>query len=145
MGSSNLDDAISERVNCFLQGRNDVRLLDAGCGARNHFRFSHVAKVVGIDVSAKQLEQNDAVQEKILGDIQTYPLPKEEFDIVVCRDVLEHVPRPREALLNMFNTLKVGGLLILVFPNFFSFKGMATKFTPYRLHQLFYHYMNYSM
>jgi len=98
---------------------------------------------VGIDISKEQLEQNAVVQEKILGDIQIFPLPKEEFDVVVCWWVLEHLSRPKDALFNMFRSLKPGGLLILAFPNLLSFKGLATKITPFWCHTLFYQLMKY--
>jgi len=143
MGAGKFGNTISEIANDILKDRTSLKMLEAGCGSASYFDFANVAVSVGIDISQEQLNQNRFIQEKILGDIQTYPLDKEEFDIVVCWDVLEHIPRPREALLNLFNSVKKDGLLILSFPNVFSFKGLATKFTPFWFHRLLYRWSNY--
>lgn len=135
---ASLRDEIQDRVNSFLRGREDVKLLEAGSGSTSHFSFTSVTRSVGIDVSQQQLDQNIAIQEKILGDIQSYPLPNMEYDVVVCWDVLEHLSRPRKALLNLFRTLKPDGLLILGFPNVISYIGILTKLTPYWFHRYVY-------
>jgi SAM-dependent methyltransferase len=118
-------------------------MLEGGCGSASHFNFVGVVKSVGIDISREQLDRNGVIQEKILGDIQTYPLTREGFDIVVCWEVVEHLSRPRDALRNMFSATKPGGVLILSFPNLASFKGIVTKFTPYWFHRWFYRIMKY--
>jgi 2-polyprenyl-3-methyl-5-hydroxy-6-metoxy-1,4-benzoquinol methylase len=133
-----LKDEISERVNSFLKARGNVKLLEAGCGSASHFCFISVKDIAGIDISQEQLDRNTLIQEKILGDIQTYPLPNMEYDVVICWDVLEHVSRPREALLNLFRAVKPEGLIILGFPNLISFKGIVTKLTPYWFHRYMY-------
>ena len=143
MGASNLNHLISEYTNLLLQDRSNLKLLEAGCGSASYFRFANVCHRTGIDISPEQLERNQIMHEKILGDLQTYPLPAGEFDIVVCWNVIEHLSRPREALLNMFRTLKPGAVLVLGFPNLLSFKGLVTKLTPHWFHKLFYRRMKY--
>jgi len=138
-----LEEAVCEIANSLLDGKGQIKLLEAGCGSMSHVKFDAEVHAVGIDISKQQLEQNSAVREKILGDIQDYPLPKEEFDVVVCWMVLEHLQRPKEALLNMFGSVKPRGLVILGFPNFLSFKGIVTKITPFWFHRLFYQFMRY--
>jgi len=132
---------IGEMANSLLQGKSSINLLEAGCGSASHFKFKAEVHAVGIDISRQQLDRNSALHEKILGDVQDYPLPKEEFDVAVCWMVLEHLPRPKEALLNLFASVKPGGLLILGIPNVFSFKGIVTKITPFWFHRLFYQFM----
>lgn len=143
MGASRLEDLISDQVNGLLRGSHDLKLLEAGCGSASHFKFANLSSVVGIDISPEQLELNRVLQEKIQGDLQTYPLPHDAFDIVVCWDVIEHLPEPRAALANMFKSAKPGGVVVLGFPNLLSFKGLVTKFTPFWFHELFYRWMKY--
>jgi 2-polyprenyl-3-methyl-5-hydroxy-6-metoxy-1,4-benzoquinol methylase len=138
-----LEEAVCQIANSLLEGQSHIKLLEAGCGSMSHVRFQAEVHAVGIDISKQQLDQNSAVREKILGDIQYYPLPKEEFDVVVCWMVLEHLPKPEEAMLNMFGSVKPRGLVILGFPNLLSIKGLVTKFTPFWFHQLFYRFMRY--
>ena len=121
MGAGKLSQTISDMINTALQGRPGLRLLEAGCGSASYFDFANVTRTVGIDISREQLDRNAFVQEKILGDIQTYPLARNEFDIVVCWDVLEHLSRPQEALHNLCHAVRPGGVLILGFPNLLSF------------------------
>ncbi len=134
-------DAISKMVDDLTRDRAAIRVLEAGCGSASYVTFHKKAEIVGIDVSKEQLEKNSYIQEKILGDIQTYALPSGEFDVVICSDVLEHVPNPMLALKNILGTIKTNGVLILAFPNVMSLKGLATKWTPFWFHKAYYKYI----
>lgn len=129
---------ISEKLNALLDTRASIKLLEAGCGSSSYFTFVPTVYTVGIDISQEQLDRNRVIQKKIRGDLETYPLPKEEFDVVVCWDVIEHLATPTEALMSMFNATKPDGFVVLGFPNLWSFKGLATKLTPLWFHEKFY-------
>jgi len=122
----------------FLQGRSGLRVLEVGCGSRSNVRLGADPYVVGLDVSQGQLDRNQEVQEKILGDIQTIALPGERFDVAICWDVIEHLDDPRRALDQIFQCLRKGGLAILAGPNLYSIKGVTAKLTPFRFHVWFY-------
>jgi len=109
------------------------RVLEAGCGSLSHLML-HGDHVTGIDISAEQLERNPALAEKIHGDLESYPLPPQAFDLVISWDVLEHLPAPERALENLARALAPGGLLILALPNRDSLKGLVTRLTPHRFH-----------
>lgn len=128
--NSLLQQQLCETIDAILNGRRHIRVLEAGCGSASHIHFNAKVHAVGIDLSAEELEKNTAVQEKILGDLQDYPLPEASFDVVVCWMVLEHLLLPRAALANMFRATKPGGIVVLGIPNVASIKGMITKFTP---------------
>jgi SAM-dependent methyltransferase len=110
------------------------KVLDAGCGYKLPIDVPRGVHLSGIDNSPAMLEKNTNADELILGDIQSYPLPRDEFDAVICWWVLEHVPRPADALTNMSSTLRPGGLLVLGIPHIYSLKAFVTKITPYRFH-----------
>ncbi len=129
---------LQDVIDLWLSDNPSPRVLDAGCGGMRQFRLSAGAHVVGIDIAADQLENNSAVQERIVGDIQTFPLAPQSFDIVICWDVLEHVPRPRAALQNLRQAVAPGGLLVLAGPNLLSLKGLVTRITPYWFHRAYY-------
>jgi SAM-dependent methyltransferase len=96
------------------------------------------AHMTGIDISRRQLERNHLLNEKIHGDIQTYPLPEKAFDLVICWDVMEHLLHPGQALLNFARCVGPGGHIILKLPNLLSLKGLVTKLTPHFIHVWFY-------
>ena len=117
-----------------------VRVLEAGCGSASNVRFGARARLVGIDISRMQLERNTILQEKIIGDIQQYDFPPASFDLIVCWDVLEHLPQPELALRRFARAVKTNGLVILKLPNVLSVKGLVTKLLPHTFHVLAYRY-----
>ncbi|MFZ5906228.1 MAG: methyltransferase domain-containing protein [Nitrospirota bacterium] len=49
-------------------------------------------------------------------DITDIPVPDSSFDVILCTEVLEHVPEPFEAVREMVRILKPGGRLFLTAP-----------------------------
>jgi len=49
----------------------------------------------------------------VVTDAQHLGLASEAFDVVLCTEVLEHLPEPQAAIDEMFRVLKPGGTLIL--------------------------------
>jgi len=113
-------------------------LLEAGCGSASRLNLENFGKIIGIDISNDQLNENVAIDEKILGDIQTYCFDRESFDVIICWDVLEHIENPKMALNNFDKSIKNNGLIVLAAPEPLSIKGLVTKLTPFSLHKLFY-------
>src|SRR5947208_13742760 len=105
-------------------------VLGAGCGSTSDVYLPFKKKVAGIDIDAEQLKHNDKIEIKIQGDLQTYELPQNEFDLVACVDVLEHLPFPENALVNMSKSVKSGGYLLIDGPEPYSYKGFVAKYTP---------------
>ena len=115
-----------------------ARVLEAGCGSQLKLRLPFPHSLVGIDIDAEQLAHNDRIDQKICGDLQTFPLPISEFDLVTCIDVLEHLRYPEKAIENMRSSLKPGGYLMIAGPEPYSYKGFVAKYTPYSMrHFLF--------
>jgi len=63
-----------------------------------------------------------------VSDIKSIPVSSESFDVILCTEVLEHVPEPIEVLKEMARILKPGGRLLITAP-----LGSG-------LHQIPYHY-----
>jgi ubiquinone/menaquinone biosynthesis C-methylase UbiE len=131
--------ALQSLLDKFLSDRTNIKVLEAGCGSYSYVSVpKEIAYIVGIDISEEQLQKNTVVHEKILGDIQRFPLPCAEFDVIVCWWVLEHLPHPEKALHNFLNSIKDGGLIVLAVPNVFSVKGLIAKYTPFWFHKWYY-------
>ncbi len=104
-----------------------LKVLDAGCG---NGRFTARLKqqldceLYGIDASRYALDQArangfDAVAQ--VGDLSLEPLPypAESFDLVICKDVFEHLLAPAHLAGELARVLKPGGYLLAHCPNHF--------------------------
>lgn len=132
---------VQQAVDRLLAEKDRPRVLEAGCGSMSRVQLPAGRTLVGIDVEQRQLDRNTALDEKILGDLQNFATPEPGFDLVLCWDVIEHLPEPMKALERLTAALNPGGGLVLAFPNLWSLKGLVTKFTPYGVHALFYRHV----
>ena len=93
-------------------------VLDVGCGGGYTCEFlaQRGATVWGVDQSASCIEaaRSHAQGENLAiayqqGVAEQLPFEAEQFDGVVCVDVLEHVDNPRQAIAEISRVLKPGG------------------------------------
>jgi ubiquinone/menaquinone biosynthesis C-methylase UbiE len=116
-----------------LEIRPGQRVLDAGCGSGRHIaglhRFSGIG-IVGVDLDVSDLEQarhrlelHDRLDEQavsywslLAGDIQALPFPNDAFDLVICSEVMEHIPDHSRAARELVRVLKPGASLVVSVP-----------------------------
>jgi len=131
-----IKEIISEAVQILIRDPTQpkpVVILEAGCGSTSDVELPLEKKIVGIDIDSEQLKHNDLLDAKIQGDLQTYELPPNEFDLIACVDVLEHLPFPERAIANMSRSVKPGGYLLIAGPELYSYKGLVAKYTPHSM------------
>ena len=124
--------AIDEWVR--LAERPPERMLDAGCGdGINLSYFSRFVlerqwptKLVGADYSPLRVSRaaNLDASRLVRGSITAAAFANATFDIVLCNQVLEHVPDFRQALREFRRILTPGGLLLIGVPNEGSALGL---------------------
>jgi SAM-dependent methyltransferase len=121
----------------------ELAIYEAGGGSTSFLPLGmwNRAHVTVVDIDADQLRNNDYAQEKILGDIQTLRFKPNSFDLVVCYNVIEHLPDVLSALTGFFGSLKRGGLILIGAPNPKSLSGVVTRYTPHWFHVWFYRYV----
>jgi SAM-dependent methyltransferase len=112
---------LTETLEAHWLGIDSPRIPEAGCGSESNIAIPPNAHVVGIDISAEELAKNTSVHEKNAGDLETYELPKNAFDLV-CWDVLEHLHRPELAMTSMASSVRPGGFCFLRLPMFIRSK-----------------------
>ncbi len=133
-----IDDSVQVIVDRMGANRQ-LRILEAGCGSASRCRIRS-SQAVGIDISQEALDRNTHLDEKILGDIQTFRLEASSFDVIFCWDVLEHLDQPEKALANFAHSLREDGIIVLGCPVARSLKGTITKYSPHWFHVLVYRY-----
>ena len=79
----------------------ELSIYEAGGGSTSFLPLNVLrrAHVTVVDIDEDQIRNNDYAQEAILGDIQTHRFPPNSFDLVICYNVIEHVPDVEAALL----------------------------------------------
>lgn len=104
-----LDAAIRRTLGAHAHG--DV--LDAGCGAMPYRSvvLPRVTSYTGFDIERR------VPGVAVIGDVQRMTaVPDASADVVLCSEVLEHVPRPEAALAEFHRVLRPAGTLILSTP-----------------------------
>jgi ubiquinone/menaquinone biosynthesis C-methylase UbiE len=114
---------------------NGKTILDVGAGECQYKKYCSHLVYSSQDFNQYEGEGNniglqtdtwDVSQIDIVSDITSIPVPNESFDIILCTEVLEHVPDPIAAINEMNRILKKGGIMIITSP-FCS----LTQFAPY--------------
>jgi ubiquinone/menaquinone biosynthesis C-methylase UbiE len=112
-----------------------ARVLDLGCGSGRHtceaFRYPQVT-AVGADRNPADLAEarnrlrfHEAVGAHgggrwalLAADARQLPFPAAAFDVVICSEVLEHIPEHRAAAAEIVRVLRPGGLLAVSVPRY---------------------------
>jgi len=88
--------------------------LDAGSGRAP---YKDVLRARGVQVITIDVEKRGGDLTHV-ADIQNMPvIASNSIDTVVCTEVLEHVPRPWDAMVEIARVLKPGGYLVLSVPH----------------------------
>lgn len=102
-----------------------IRILDAGAGElSNRPLCAHLSYVsqdlcqyTGVgDGKGLQTGKWNTSQIDLVCDIASIPQPNASFDVILCTEVLEHIPEPTKVLDEFIRLLKPGGKLILTAP-----------------------------
>lgn len=119
-----------------LKIKPGAKILDIGCGEGRHtcaaYRLKGVT-VVGADLNFNSLVSareklcfHDQLGEHGGGrwglsvtDITRLPFADATFDLVICSEVLEHIPADRAAMAELLRVLKPGKDLVVSVPRYF--------------------------
>lgn len=98
-----------------------VDLLDAGCGTGLFSRAAcrRGATVTSMDVGERLMAEvaKKCDSARVVGDVCALPFEDGRFEIVICTEVIEHVPYPTVAVAELARVLRPGGTLVLTTPN----------------------------
>jgi SAM-dependent methyltransferase len=108
----------------FAEREKSLNVLDYGCGLGQ--ASACLKGAYGYDASSQARDFAEGKGLKVFS--KTDEIPREHFDIVICRHVLEHVPNPLEVLTLQLSLLKQGGRLKLILPK--ERHSRSATFTP---------------
>jgi len=95
------------------------RVLDVGAGScpyRAHFAHCIYETQDFTALADEQVRDGGYGQIDYVSEITSIPVAAGRFDVVICTEVLEHVPDPIAAVKEMGRTLKPGGIVLISAP-----------------------------
>lgn len=115
--------------------RPGMKVLDAGCGGGRH--LSEAFRMKGVSVVGIDLNRDDALKAHnttkimrhagedgggcalvMVSDVTRLPFADASFDIVICSEVLEHIPDHCRAVAEIVRVLKPGKSLVVSVPRY---------------------------
>ena len=130
--SINRDEWIENQLSNLQEGSS---ILDAGAGEGKYKKFCEHLNYTSQDIAEYdgsgdgtgiQTKERNYEKLDIISDIIDIPVSDNNFDNIMCIEVIEHVPNPLEAIKEIHRILKKGGSLILTAP----FNSL-THYAPY--------------
>lgn len=121
-----------KRLNKFIEeNKSDLFTLDIGCSNSPYSKF--FSNRIGLDM-------NRGRGVDVVGDAHNQPFKDNEFDIILCTEVLEHLREPKMAISEMRRLLKQNGKLLLTTRFIFPLHDTPHdyyRYTIYGLRELF--------
>ena len=109
---------------------NGSKILDVGCGLRPYEIYFTGSNYIGIDVFISgRGDEGKAPDYEFDGT--RIPMPDNEFDVVICTEVLEHATDPDALLKEIARVSKVDGLLFLTVPFIWGLHELPYDFRRY--------------
>jgi SAM-dependent methyltransferase len=105
---ASLAEQIQERIHRYFSGRRDISVLDIGCGTKPYLPFvaEFASTYRGIDWKPSPYADD-------VGAAEQLPYGDNEFDLVLCTQVLEHVGDPEAVVREINRVLSPGGVALV--------------------------------
>jgi len=116
----------------------EAKILDVGCGNRPYRSIFKSPFYEGIDIEGGGHVDKEKIVDKFFDGINI-PYPDQQFDIIICTQVLEHTLDPKKLVKEMNRVLKTQGKVFITVPfvcNEHEIPYDFRRFTRYGLEQL---------
>lgn len=111
------------RIKKHFKNKGDI--LDFGCGSGNLSRF---LKNRGYNVDCLDIDKKSLKWVKGIHKLPVYnKVPNKLYDVIILKQVFEHLPNPIKTLNEIKKHLKVGGIIVISIPNINSFQAKIFK------------------
>lgn len=95
--------------------KSGKRILDVGCGYGEHKKaIKGKAKIYGLDIDKYALTEQKRI---VCANAKKIPFKRNNFETVICVDVIEHIDKDNEVIQEIRRVLKKNGKLIITVPN----------------------------
>jgi SAM-dependent methyltransferase len=125
-------EAVIER----LPSTGNVLDLGAGAGIVREMDLRGLGlRIHGIDLDPRVLH-NPLLDDARVGSAEDIPYADGSFELVVCNNVLEHLPDPGRAFREVARVLRPGGAFLAKTPNRWHYVTLIARMTPHRAHEV---------
>jgi len=111
--------------------KSHFEILDIGCGkGTDVFMLNALLKIfslrfTAIDISPVSIEFANMLREMRgdrncffkVGNAEKLEFDDDTFDVILCSEIIEHLPKPERCLAEIYRVLKMKGLAIITTPN----------------------------
>ncbi|MBA7502442.1 Ubiquinone biosynthesis O-methyltransferase, mitochondrial [subsurface metagenome] len=124
---------IEKRISNLNRDRKEIKILDIGCGTGELITIplGHLgASVLGIDIHPPSIyyaNRKNPFENVRFECISVDKLADQQFDFIICSEVLEHLEDPSEMLNQIRKKLKRNGTCIITIPNGYGPKEMEIR------------------
>ncbi len=144
-GFTQVDGTIAFYSRVQALARPDSVVVDFGCGRgayaadpipfRRNLRVlkGKVQRVIGLDAAPAGAE-NPFLDEFRCQETSVWPLDNASADLIVCDNVLEHLPEPEVFFAEAYRVLRPGGMLCIRTPNRWNYVALLSRLIPNRRH-----------
>ncbi len=111
----------------FVEARS---MLDVGCSLGYVIEGGHRLGLdsAGMDISEYAVRVcNERGYRARIGGLDRFPFADGEFDIVIMKHVIEHTPRPKQALAELTRVLSRNGVVLIAVPDRLYWKGQLLR------------------
>ena len=116
---------IIRQIEQTISGKSHLKILDYGCGVGqvDLYFAKQGYSVVGVDISSNAIDKALS-SKRLLGitdvkftTIDNNVWQKTRYDLIICSEVLEHVPKYRQLINKLIKLVKNDGLLFITVPS----------------------------
>lgn len=124
-----------------LSSNLSKKILDVGCGQKPYKNLFNFSEYIGMDIEQKgggHSHKNEEIE--VYYDGKRFPFNDNEFDSVLCSQVLEHVFEPESFIREINRILKIGGYLLITVPFIWEEHEIPydyARYTSFGISQLF--------
>ncbi len=115
-------------LNNHIKNKKFDKILDFGAGNSRFKEFFNFEEYISSDVEQNASNNIDVIIEK---GSKKLPFKTDEFNLILCFDVLEHVINASEVLNELFRILKPNGKILIFIPFLFREHEYPSDFQRY--------------
>ncbi len=115
-------DYFNKNISQKQKTKKKIKILDAGCGPGLYGTYFALKghNVTSLDLDSEKIQAAREINQKagcestfIEGDLCDLKFEDNFFDIIICSDVIEHIPNDTKAMKELGRVLKPKGLMLL--------------------------------